>query len=395
MGVGYSFTNINQANSQKIEYKIRFQNTGNDTAFTVVVRDTLDTDLDIFSVRSGVASHAYTFRMYGSRILEWTFNSIMLTDSSTNEAKSHGFVCFEVNQNKDLADGTLITNHADIYFDFNSPIITNTTSHKISRNVKLPAYSQTKSLSLNGCDTVFYNGYQYTTAGNYYNLMDGGINPDTLCLLNVSLKQSSSLQLSATECDSYTAPDGQIYTTSGIKKAYYTNAIGCDSVVTINLTINTTDESVTQNDAELTANATNGNYQWLDCLDNYAAINGENNQTFAPAQNGSYALQVMQNNCIDTSACFDITTVGILENTLSKEMQVFPNPTKGNVSISLGSIYELVTVKLSDAKGAVLSKKEYTNTALIELSINAAPGVYFIEVSDSNSKKALVRVVKE
>jgi hypothetical protein len=116
-----------------MEYVIRFQNTGTDTAFTVKVLDTLDTDLDIFSVRSGVSSHNYSFRMHGPRVLEWTFYNIKLPDSTTNEPASHGFVTFTVNQVKNLPDGTEINNRVGIYFDYNDPIITNTTSHIIAR----------------------------------------------------------------------------------------------------------------------------------------------------------------------------------------------------------------------------------------------------------------------
>lgn len=119
----------------KIDYVIRFQNTGTDTAFTVVVRDTLDIDLDIFSVQSGVSSHDYTFKMFGPRVLEWTFNNILLPDSTTDLAGSNGFVTFTVNQNPDLTDGTVINNSASIYFDFNAPIFTNTTSHIINRGI--------------------------------------------------------------------------------------------------------------------------------------------------------------------------------------------------------------------------------------------------------------------
>ena len=117
--------------NQDIEYVVRFQNTGTDTAFTVVIRDTLSTDLDIFSVRSGVSSHNYSFRMHGPRVLEWTFNNIMLPDSNVNEAESHGFIKFKVSQNQDLPFGTVINNSAAIYFDFNAPVITNTYFHTI------------------------------------------------------------------------------------------------------------------------------------------------------------------------------------------------------------------------------------------------------------------------
>jgi len=120
----------------KMEYLIRFQNTGNDTAFTVVIRDTLDTDLDIFSVVSGVSSHDYTFRMYGPRVLEWRFDNIMLPDSTVDLEGSNGFVKFEVFQNPNLANGTKILNSAAIYFDFNAPIITNETEHTIDDGIK-------------------------------------------------------------------------------------------------------------------------------------------------------------------------------------------------------------------------------------------------------------------
>ncbi|MCE2712958.1 MAG: T9SS type A sorting domain-containing protein, partial [Cryomorphaceae bacterium] len=117
--------------NQQLQYVIRFQNTGTDTAFTVVIRDTLDTDLNIFTVTPGVSSHDYEFRMYGPRVLEWTFNNINLPDSTTDLEGSNGFVTFHVEQVPDLSPGTEITNDADIYFDFNEPITTNTTMHRI------------------------------------------------------------------------------------------------------------------------------------------------------------------------------------------------------------------------------------------------------------------------
>ena len=117
--------------NQQLQYVIRFQNTGTDTAFTVVIRDTLDTDLNIFTVTPGVSSHSYTFKMYGPRVLEWTFENINLPDSTTDQAGSNGFATFHVEQVPNLAPGTEITNDADIYFDFNAPITTNTTMHRI------------------------------------------------------------------------------------------------------------------------------------------------------------------------------------------------------------------------------------------------------------------------
>jgi uncharacterized repeat protein (TIGR01451 family) len=130
--LGVSQQHLIQPNTP-LEYVIRFQNTGTDTAFTVVVRDTLSEDLDIFSVVSGVSSHKYIFRMYGPRVLEWSFYNILLPDSNANEPASNGFVTFSVKQAPNLADNTVIANSAAIYFDFNEAVITNTYRHTISR----------------------------------------------------------------------------------------------------------------------------------------------------------------------------------------------------------------------------------------------------------------------
>ncbi|MBP6828192.1 MAG: DUF11 domain-containing protein, partial [Saprospiraceae bacterium] len=77
---------------QDLEYLIRFQNTGTDTAFTVVVLDTLSTWLDPASVRPGAASHPYTWALSGQGVISFTFDHILLPDSNTNEAASHGFI---------------------------------------------------------------------------------------------------------------------------------------------------------------------------------------------------------------------------------------------------------------------------------------------------------------
>jgi len=131
--LGYGNEHFIRPNTD-IEYKIRFQNTGTDTAFTVVIRDTLKAELDIPSIHAGASSHPYSWRLYGENILEFTFNSIMLPDSNINEPASHGFVEFNISQQPNLPDGTVINNKAGIYFDYNEPIITNETFHTIGLN---------------------------------------------------------------------------------------------------------------------------------------------------------------------------------------------------------------------------------------------------------------------
>lgn len=113
--------------SDELEYQIAFQNTGNDTAYQVVLVDTLDTQvLDAATVVPGAASHPYTFAMIGPGILQFTFANINLLDSANHEPQSHGFVKFKIRQQPNNPPGTVINNSVGIYFDFNPPVITNT-----------------------------------------------------------------------------------------------------------------------------------------------------------------------------------------------------------------------------------------------------------------------------
>ena len=135
---GYGSKKMIEQN-QDIEYMIRFQNTGTDTAFTVVLRDTLSPYFDVETVEFGGSSHAYSVDVIDKKVLTFTFNNIFLVDSFTNLAKSMGFVKFKIKQKKDVPLGTKINNSAGIYFDFNAPIITNQTMHTVGKNFILSA----------------------------------------------------------------------------------------------------------------------------------------------------------------------------------------------------------------------------------------------------------------
>lgn len=123
---------INQ--NQDLEYKIRFQNTGTDTAFNVVVLDTISPLLDISSLIVGASSHPYTWELLGSNIVKFNFANIILADSNVNEVASHGFINFKIKQNYNNPLGSVIENQAAIYFDFNAPVLTNTTFHTVGED---------------------------------------------------------------------------------------------------------------------------------------------------------------------------------------------------------------------------------------------------------------------
>jgi len=130
---GYATPHYIEKNTQ-IDYQINFQNTGNDTAFKVVVVDTISPALDINSIQLGVASYPYQFQRTDSNVVQFVFDHILLVDSFRNEPKSHGFVKFKIQQKLNNPNGTKIYNKADIYFDYNAPVSTNQTYHTVGQN---------------------------------------------------------------------------------------------------------------------------------------------------------------------------------------------------------------------------------------------------------------------
>jgi uncharacterized repeat protein (TIGR01451 family) len=121
-----------------INYVIRFQNTGTDTAFTIHVRDTLDTKLDLNSLDMIAASHPYKLTLSGSNQLDWEFPNIKLVDSVRNEPASHGFIAYRIKPKNNLVVGDIVENSASVYFDFNLPVKTNNALTEVIGNTALP-----------------------------------------------------------------------------------------------------------------------------------------------------------------------------------------------------------------------------------------------------------------
>jgi hypothetical protein len=111
-----------------LDYIVRFQNTGNDTAFTVKILNPIDTNkLNISTIEFVNSSHPVNLNWINyQRNMEFKFDNILLPDSNVNEPLSHGFVHYRIKPKTNLYAGDSITNYAAIYFDFNEPVITNT-----------------------------------------------------------------------------------------------------------------------------------------------------------------------------------------------------------------------------------------------------------------------------
>ena len=140
-----------------IDYTVRFQNTGTAAAETVVIRDVLDTDLDITSLQVLGASHAFTPSFGEGRELVLTFNAINLPDSTADLLGSQGYISYRIKPDAGIMVGEIIENNAGIYFDFNPPIITNTATHVVEISTGIaPASRNEIQVMPNPANEVLY-----------------------------------------------------------------------------------------------------------------------------------------------------------------------------------------------------------------------------------------------
>ncbi len=136
-----------------LDFTIRFQNKGNDTAFVVVIRDTLDADLDPASFELISFSHPVRPTMTADGVLTFVFENINLLWEAFDEPASHGFVKYRIAPRADLPDPTVIENTAHIYFDFNPAIVTNTTENTLVETLPI---TNTRSAEKLEAEVIIY-----------------------------------------------------------------------------------------------------------------------------------------------------------------------------------------------------------------------------------------------
>lgn len=206
------------------------------------------------------------------------------------------------------------------------------------------------------------NGQTYTTSGIYFDslLSINGCDSVRKLVLTIKQKTYSSFTVSTCDHDYLWSLNGQVYQQSGTYIDTITNAVGCDSIATLNLTLSTLDTTVTNDSGMLTATQTNAVYQWINCSD-FLPIPNATNQDFVPVANGQYAVIIQYDNCTDTSQCILYESVGINEQEINSEFSATPNPSSGKIQIHFNSPFT-GTLRLIDLNGKVLDTYELTTS---------------------------------
>ena len=241
--------------------------------------------------------------------------------------------------------------------------------------------------SIQTCDSlVWTDGNTYYSDNN--TAVDTFVNVlgcDSIVTLDLTILQPTSAFDNLEACDSLVWMDGITYYADNNSATWtLTNTEGCDSIITLNLNITEINTQVSQSGWELSAvNQGGASYQWLDCDNNYAPVPGADSREFEATENGNYAVEITIDNCSAVSDCYSVTGIGIKPYTSSKGIYVYPNPTTNLVNIEFDT-QRLVDIKVYDVTGKTVLHQKGLNTLVYQFSLTGSSGLYLVEINDGS-----------
>jgi hypothetical protein len=264
----------------------------------------------------------------------------------------------------------------------------------ISIALTINNYDTTVAVSDCGSYTTPDGNFTWNTSGQYPVTYLSSLNCDSTITYDVTIGHPTTSTLNITTCGSYTTPSGNnTYTASGTYTDVITNVAGCDSTITINLTLVNVSNGVTQTGNTLTADLTGASYQWYTCDNGVLGtpIAGETGQSFTPVNTGDYAVEVTVNNCTTASACYTVDLSSMEESNILSAM-IYPNPTNGAFTITLGENYDRLFVQVIDLQGKVVVSRTGSDTNVISINEELPSGVYFVKLN-ANQKTTTYKLV--
>ena len=262
--------------------------------------------------------------------------------------------------------------------------------------------------TVNGCDSVvtlnlFFMSTQYATesivACGSYTWVDGvtytsstSTPVDTIISaggcefitnLNLTILESTNHNDVISACGSYTWIDGNTYSTSNNTATFtMSNSAGCDSLITLELTIEEINTTVSVNDVMLMSNDSNASYQWYKETSGLQEIQGANGQTYVAQEDGVYAVEVIKGSCSEMSQLVVVST-NALNSLESDYITLYPNPSNGQFQIEFnGDVKEL---NVFDLTGRLMSI-DYSSENKMVNTHNLTAGKYIVQIITENDK---------
>ncbi|MFK8045120.1 MAG: LamG-like jellyroll fold domain-containing protein [Crocinitomicaceae bacterium] len=264
----------------------------------------------------------------------------------------------------------------------------------IAINLTIDSYEGTEVVSGCGSYTTPDGNQTFTSSGIFPITYTNVANCDSIVNYDVTIGGPTTSSISVTTCNSYTTPSGNnTYTSTGTYTDVIPNTFGCDSTITIDLTIVFVSNGVSQNGFTLTADLNGATYQWFTCVNGAfdSPIAGETAQSYTPTATGDYGVEVSVGNCTTPSACYTVD-FGSVSSSSVASAKIYPNPSSGNFSITLPAIESSIELRIIDLQGKILVKNNLTATNKILINEKLRSGIYFVQL-EADKKTATYKVV--
>lgn len=226
----------------------------------------------------------------------------------------------------------------------------------------------------------------YTASGIYILSFTKANGCDSVYVLDLTIGGSTVTNISLDTCGAYTWPlTGQTLTTSGTYSDTISSSSGCDSVVVLDLNIELVNTDVVLNAAQTgaVAQGTGVDYQWLDCSNGYSPISGATQQHYVSQGGDTVAVEISKNGCVDTSDCYILKGLVGIEESLSSDVKVFPNPASEFLRLQFSGATKFQAYRIIDIRGRAVRQGFISpDVASLEIPVSGlTAGVYIMELS--------------
>jgi hypothetical protein len=233
--------------------------------------------------------------------------------------------------------------------------------------------------------------YTWKKSGDYLDTLVNYQGCDSIVTVKLTIWEPGRDTINTSVCRNYILPNTKkLIDKSGVYSEVLKNWRGCDSIITYILNVKTVDDYVVHNGSLLTARNINAKYQWLNCSQGYKIIDGATARNFIAPANLIYAVEVTEAECKDTSDCVQVLNAS---NDLINygEIAIVPNPSNGHFELRMnyaGSIHVIVTNMMGE-----MVYEAYTSKAMLgPIELNVKAGMYQVRVvgEDFSTTKPLV-----
>ncbi len=253
-----------------------------------------------------------------------------------------------------------------------------------------PVYNVLDTVVICQGDSVLIHGQWQTQPGVYAHTYTSAGGCDSNVYTTLIVNPTYAVNVTDTICQGDTAWIGNMpYTQAGTYTQTLSSAAGCDSVVTLNLSVTVVDTTVVVSGDTLTVQQSNATYQWLDCNNNMSPISGATAQSYVATASGSYAVQVTYMGCVATSGCHVVVMSGLAEVERTFGMKVYPNPTRGTLYVETDrrGAYEF---RLYDLLGKEYWRRRTYIDGRYAIHLGeVAKGIYFLEIRSGDQVEVL------